>query len=131
MKLIKKILGAIDRFERGTRESKRRSAVHDYYTMRTWGHDYSFSPAEGTGGRRGRISGWGPLVGERIVRGDYLCLVGPTKKVSVYKVTHIEYMRDPSDMWFADATYVESQTETDRVLRRLEDQVNAKQRRTA
>jgi hypothetical protein len=46
-------------------------ATHDY-TRRSWGHDYTFTPADG--GMRGRAVGWG----KGIAAGDFMLLVnGP------------------------------------------------------
>jgi len=98
-------------------------AVHDYYTRRMWGHDYT---VRAVAGHRLRVAGWGPY-DHKIVSGDYLCLEGPTKKVAIYKVTSIEYERDPPDMWFADAEYVVSKIERDDVLRQLETQVSMRE----
>ena len=101
------------------------AVVHDYYTRRMWGHDYT---VRDVAGHRLRVAGWGPF-DRNIVSGDYLCLEGPTKKVAIYKVTSIQYESDPADMWFADAVYVVSKIETDAVLRRLETQVRMREDR--
>ena len=76
--------------------------THDY-TRRTWGHDYTiFNVIDN--GQRLRLSGWG----FGIRTGDYLILPnGPA--TTRYHVDNIDYKTDPSDMWFAEATFAPRQ----------------------
>jgi hypothetical protein len=71
--------------------------THDY-TVREWGHDYTFTPVED--GRRGQVVGWGTGLQD----GDYLLLRngdGSTR----YRIKRVAYFRDPEDMWRADVVF--------------------------
>lgn len=71
--------------------------THDY-TVRDWGHDYTFTPSEG--GQRGSMMGWG----HGIEAGHYLLIrngAGSTR----YQVETISYFRDPADMWSAQVVF--------------------------
>ena len=73
------------------------SKTHDY-TIRCWGHDYTFDPVDG--GDRGDMMGWG----NGIEQGDFLLLQngdGSTR----YKVISIKYFGDPPDMWSAKVSF--------------------------
>ncbi|MCX5239757.1 hypothetical protein OG824_31610 [Streptomyces prunicolor] len=75
--------------------------VHDYTRGHLgWGHDYvvHHDPDDL---ERLRVSGWG--LG--IERGDHL-LIDYSGQRSRYEVAHIEYHRDPRDMWAADLTLI-------------------------
>lgn len=68
------------------------------YTVRGWGHDYTFDPVDN--GQRGRMMGWG----HGIEPGDYLILPadpGTTR----YRVKSIRYFSDPPDMWSAEVVF--------------------------
>lgn len=71
--------------------------THDY-TVRHWGHDYTFDPIDG--GMKGTMMGWG----RGIVSGDFLLIQNGADSTR-YKVENIEYKRDPADMWSADVTF--------------------------
>lgn len=71
--------------------------THDY-THRGWGHDYIFDPIDN--GKRGSMMGWG----HGITKGDYLLLQNDGDSTR-YRVTSIEYMMDPRDMWSAKVTF--------------------------
>lgn len=74
--------------------------THDYGPgKRRWGHDYTIMAVH-DGGKRLRLSGWGC----GIRANDFLLLDNrgdPTR----YKVETIEYMINPRDQWFAEATF--------------------------
>ena len=72
--------------------------THDY-TKRGWGHDYTFDPRRG--GLEGRMMGWGFGIQE----GDFLILSRKDGGSTRYRVTHIQYYRDPPDMWRADVEF--------------------------
>jgi hypothetical protein len=90
--------------------------THDYGPgRRSLGHDYAIHQAI-DGGKQIRVSGWGPLIGDRISKGDYV-LLQQGERASRYQVVEIRYHSDPDDMWaavldFAPRTYA-SQTEKD------------------
>lgn len=67
--------------------------------MRFWGHDYSISKFH-KGGKKLEVSGWW----EGIKVGDFL-LFSNDDAIARYRVTKIEYYRDPSDMWFATMVF--------------------------
>jgi hypothetical protein len=75
-------------------------ATHDY-TVRRWGHDVTIMRVI-DGGLRLRAGGWGRGISE----GDYLIMrnAGGTTTTR-YRVVEIEYMRDPTDQWFADLAF--------------------------
>lgn len=72
--------------------------THDY-TRRHWGHDYVVWRVV-EDGQCLITSGWG----RGISKGDFLIIPneGGTTR---YAVAHIEYKRDPSDMWSADLIF--------------------------
>jgi MioC protein len=72
---------------------------HHDYTRREWGHDFVVLE-EFDFGKRLRLSGWG----SGIKAGDFLVLPNG-EKTTRYLVGSIEYRSNPSDMWFADATF--------------------------
>ncbi len=73
--------------------------THDYGPgNRHWGHDYSFTPADG--GHRGSATGWG----RGIHKGDYLLLANGDRATR-YRVVTIRYYTDPSDMWQAQLAF--------------------------
>jgi hypothetical protein len=75
-------------------------STHDYFRMRTWGHDYTWRPDPGSGGRTGTATGWGPDTGGSIVEGDHLLLRNGDRS-SRYRVESVSYYSDPKDMWTA------------------------------
>lgn len=72
--------------------------THDY-TNRIWGHDFYVRKVI-KNGKKIELAGWG----YGISTGDYLMLPND-EGVTRYRINTIEYMRDPTDMWFADATH--------------------------
>lgn len=72
--------------------------THDY-TRRGWGHDYSTLDVI-DGGMRLKLAGWGLGINA----GDYLILRNGSETTR-YQVDTINYRPDPSDMWFAEATF--------------------------
>lgn len=81
-------------------EEKKLPLAHDY-TKRTWGHDYTWTPDEGSGGHTGTAIGWG----FGIEVGHILLLEGPNKKHTPYRVEEISYYKEPPDMWKARLRY--------------------------
>lgn len=77
--------------------SERERVTHDY-TVREWGHDYTYQPIDG--GLKGKMVGWG--VG--IEPGDYLILPNRDTTTRV-RVDRIGYHLDPPDMWEADVSF--------------------------
>lgn len=75
-----------------------RIETHDY-TVRHWGHDYTFKPIDG--GMKGSIIGWGSGLKD----GDYLLLEDPRGGSSRYQIDSIEYFSNPSDMWSANVKF--------------------------
>lgn len=73
--------------------------VHNYkQKTRGWGHDYTFEPDEKV---KAKISGWG----FNIKKGDFM-LIEPANHPHVrYKIKSIDYCKNPSDMWFAEAEF--------------------------
>jgi hypothetical protein len=79
----------------GQREHEART--HDF-TVRCWGHDYTFDPVEG--GLRGKAMGWG----DGLQDGDYLLLrngEGSTR----YRIERVRYFSPQGDMWKADLIF--------------------------
>lgn len=76
---------------------------HDY-RVRSWGHDYVYTPRNE--GKEASMIGWG----RGIEQGDILVLKGPNGGGSGYRVDRIRYFRDPTDMWEAEVSYVEPDT---------------------
>ena len=72
---------------------QRLPTTHDYTNQR-WGHACGFEPVDG--GLKGRANGWG----KGVAIGDYLLLQNGSGS-SRYKVTHIHYVSNPPDQWFA------------------------------
>ena len=72
--------------------------THDY-SIREWGHDYNIIGIENEG-LSIRIAGWG----RGISNNDYIILKNGNDTTR-YQIENIEYKRDPSDMWFASATF--------------------------
>lgn len=72
--------------------------THDY-SRQCWGHAASILRVI-DGGKKLRVGGHG----HGISGGDFLVLPneGATTR---YRVDRIEYMRDPTDQWFADLTF--------------------------
>jgi MioC protein len=72
--------------------------THDY-TDRIWGHDFIFRPID-VEGRNATMMGWG----KGLEKGDYMILPnqGTTTR---YKITAVEYFRDPPDMWKASVEF--------------------------
>jgi hypothetical protein len=94
--------------------------THDYRRdKRMWGHDYEITKVDGT---TLRATGFGPMLGPNIKRGDYLRfsrdgggivdVAGETR----YRVATIEYKSNPTDMWSAELWWAgrpECQTDWD------------------
>lgn len=76
------------------------SEIHDY-THRGWGHDYAIMTVT-NGGQQLAASGWG----RGIETGHFLMFTHPEGGNSIYKVDNIRYSLNPSDMWFADLSFV-------------------------
>lgn len=74
------------------------SLTHDY-TVRHWGHDYTFQPIDS--GRRGKMMGFGL----RVSAGDYLLLADADGNSTRYQVERIQYYQDPPDQWRADVVF--------------------------
>lgn len=72
--------------------------THDYTEPR-WGHASSIMKII-DGGQRLRATGHG----YGISKGDHLLLPNGAE-ASRYRVDRIEYMRDPTDQWFADLSF--------------------------
>lgn len=74
------------------------NTTHDY-TQRGWGHDFAVL-AVMDGGQTLRASGWG----RGLEVGHFLILAnkGSTTR---YRITEIEYRRDPDDMWAATLAF--------------------------
>jgi hypothetical protein len=79
--------------------------VHDFGPGRCcWGHHYSVTDVR-NGGQEISASGWGND-GSKIWEGDYLLLQSPDgRRTSRYRVTEIEHLTDPPDMWNATLTF--------------------------
>jgi hypothetical protein len=81
--------------------------THDYSgPRRGFGHDYSFTPADG--GRFGHATGWG----RGIQAGDFLLLQNGDRS-SRYRVVEIGYYSDPPDMWRAQLAFAPRMAEVD------------------
>ena len=76
---------------------KTKPATHDY-TVRCWGHDYTFDPR--VGGLKARMMGWG----HGIEAGDYLIIVNGNGSTR-YQVDSIKYFDNPRDMWSAEVSF--------------------------
>lgn len=82
----------------------RSAPVEHDYTVRGWGHDYTFKPING--GLLGRMQGWGGGLED----GHYLIL--PNKgKTTRYLIERCGYYGDPPDMWWADVVFAPRQHE--------------------
>ena len=75
----------------------RQPQTHNY-TLRYWGHDYTFDPIDG--GQRAHMMGWG----RGIQAGDYL-IIQNGQDTTRYQIDSIEYYSDPPDMWSAQAIF--------------------------
>jgi hypothetical protein len=78
--------------------------THDY-TVRKWGHDYTFDPLDE--GQRGRMIGWG----RGLLNGDYLLLENPESgHPTRYRIKAVTYFHNPGDMWRADVVFAPRHT---------------------
>jgi hypothetical protein len=79
--------------------SKKRSIAEHDLSTRGWGNSYKVMTIT-NGGINIKLAGWR----RGIESGDFLILAnkGDTTR---YKVTEIEYQRDPTDMFFAKAEF--------------------------
>lgn len=73
--------------------------THDYFTRRSWGHDYTIHKIIDSGMKL-ELSGWG----RGIEVGDILKLKNGNSSTH-YIVDKIEYYNDPKDMWSAEASF--------------------------
>lgn len=96
------IEAALAAFGIGAREP----TTHDYYSHRGWGHDYFIDHVE-DGGIRLRGGGWGSGIEE----GDFLLLRNGAASTR-YRVSRIQYMSDPPDMWFATLDFAPRKEES-------------------
>jgi len=72
--------------------------THDY-SVSSWGHNYNVSNIE-DGGMLIKLSGWG----KGISSNDYI-IIRSSEGTTRYQIDSIKYMYDPSDMWFASASF--------------------------
>jgi len=72
--------------------------THDY-TINKWGHSYHVVNY-GDKGATISLAGWG--IG--IKPNDFILLRNGSDSTR-YKITSIEYTKDPVDMWFAEASF--------------------------
>jgi hypothetical protein len=75
-----------------------RVTTHDF-SHRGWGHDYSFTPADG--GLRGRVVGW---CQPKPMEGDYLILQNDSGTTR-YRVDAVRHPSAQGDQFFADVTF--------------------------
>lgn len=91
---------------------KGQAKAHDY-SKGSWGHSCSFMDDKYT-----RVAGFGRGVEE----GDYLIFEGQKGGKCVFKITKLEYMRDPADQFFASVTQIKDEKEGGKALSLLETQ---------
>tara|TARA_Y100001963_G_C6672968_1_gene396015 strand:+ start:300 stop:548 length:249 start_codon:yes stop_codon:yes gene_type:complete len=72
--------------------------THDY-SVRSWGHDYNILSINDNGLSL-RLTGWGYGLSDD----DYIILKNGMDTTR-YKIDEVRYENNPSDMWFAEASF--------------------------
>jgi hypothetical protein len=84
--------------------------THDFtLARRRWGHDIGVDTVE-RGGKKIKVHGWGG----GLKPGDYVLLSASPEATTRYQVAKIEYMRDPSDMFFAALKFAPRRTKEEK-----------------
>ncbi len=78
--------------------------IHDFTTP-MWGRDIVYKPIDNTG-LRANVTGWK----SSIRKGDVLQLKGDNGGKVFYRVNTISYYRDPSDMFRAEVSFIQTCT---------------------
>ena len=78
--------------------------THDY-SVREWGHNYNIIDIEDDG-MSIRLAGWG----RGISNNDYI-IIANGDDTTRYQISEVEYENNPTDMWFASASFAPREVE--------------------
>jgi len=81
-----------------------RMSTHDY-SVREWGHNYQVIDVENNGLSL-RLAGWGKGLSDD----DYI-IIKNGDDTTRYQLIKVEYKSNPSDMWFAEASFAPREVE--------------------